>query len=203
MFDLLRFYQMELFCLKEFKTSNSFYLELAIQTVETLGNILKECAQIKELCVPIIFRIDSISKERLNTLLKATHQVITLKIFVFRLDLVEYLAKKYQDIDYILIGTTKRDFPWDAYNHRISLDSHNIDHIANLFAHILNYELKFRLKRGFTLKTIQRCILVQNDKNCISRTKVQNITYYNPTIKGPEMKRIVERIHHLVVKNKN
>lgn len=191
--------------LKEFKILNSLYLELVIQNVETLENILKECTQIKELTIHLVFRIDTISKERLNTLLKASNQITTLKKLtikgVCRPDLVEYLAHKYPNIDYILIDTVNRDPPWDTYTHRISLDFHNIDRITNLLGHIPSYELNFRLKRGFTLKTIQNCILKNNDKNLISETKVRDVIYYHITVRGPEMKRIVERIHNLVVKS--
>lgn len=60
--------------LKKFKKLDLFYLEMTIQTVQTLKNILKKiCIQIKGLCVNITFWTNTISKDRLDTLLEATN----------------------------------------------------------------------------------------------------------------------------------
>jgi hypothetical protein len=63
-----------LFRLKKFKKVDLFYLEMTIQTVQTLKKYLeKNCIQINKLCVNITFWTDTISNERLDTLLEATN----------------------------------------------------------------------------------------------------------------------------------
>lgn len=83
------------------------------------------------------------------------------------------------------------------------MDSATLYRIAGFMSNISTYEFKFRLNRGPTLRAIQQNILQNYDKYIISGIEVQDVTYYNPTVRGPEMKRAIERIHHLVVKNNN
>lgn len=185
----------------------SLYLELAIGIIFILDEILQESSQVQDLSVHVAFRLDEISVEAFDNWLQNVKQISLLKELTIkgacRCDLVEYLVYKYPNINNVYLDTINRDVPWDRFPRRVFMDSATLYRIAGLMLNISTYGIKFILNRGSTLRAIQQNILQDYGKYIISGTEAQDVTYYNPTVRGPEMKRTIERIHHLVVKSNN